>query len=207
MRKTDLALLVTAMVCAADVQADPVTESASDVAECRNISNPEVRLACFDAAVAPLVRALQATEQAASASTTPAVDAPERSRSDATASTSAPGSEKRTAAPSSGADRDRSSVATGESIPAWAAAPDRDEAPRSEQSNEFTATIVRIVRNQLGRHYFHTEDGAVWMQTQVEKIRAPESLPAEATFRRKLTGNPTIQFDISNRSYRVRRVE
>jgi hypothetical protein len=186
-------------------QATPLTEAARELAECRALSSPAARLACYDATVDALASALEpaATEQAAGP-----VDDPEtRSGSVATAATgNADGEEERRAEPSSGA-RGESDEAGEEARPAWAAAPEKDERSREDSDNRFTDTIVRITRNNVGRHYFHTEDGAVWMQTQIEDIRPPRSLPAEATFRRKLTGNPTIQFDVSNRSYRVRRIE
>lgn len=204
MRKTDLALLITTMLCAANVQADPLTEAASDVTECREMANPDARLACYDAAAAPLARALGSAERPASASAAPAVESPDPGRSPPSHSAPASSSEKRTAKQSPASDP---SAVDGEAeIPAWATAP-HDEESRGEQPDEFTATIVRIVRNNIGRHYFYTDDGAVWMQTQVESIRPPESLPAKGEFRRRLTGNPTIKFDISNRSYRVRRIE
>ncbi len=97
--------------------------------------------------------------------------------------------------------------------PSWAEAPAPPPPPPPQtakpapEAREFTATIVRITRNGVGRHKFYTEDGAVWEQTQIEEIRPPRSLPAVAEFRRRLTGNPTISFDISNRAYRVRRIE
>ncbi len=97
--------------------------------------------------------------------------------------------------------------------PSWAEAPAPPSPPPPQlaepvpEAREFTATIVRITRNGVGRHKFYTQDGAVWEQTQIEEIRPPRSLPAVAEFRRRLTGNPTISFDISNRAYRVRRIE
>jgi hypothetical protein len=96
-----------------------------------------------------------------------------------------------------------------EQPPNWAAAPEpqQREIEQAEMPRRFEASIVRITRNNVGRHRFYTEDGAVWEQTQIVEVIQPESLPAVAEFRRKLTGNPTIKFDVSNRSYRVRRIE
>jgi len=97
--------------------------------------------------------------------------------------------------------------------PSWAEAPALPPPPLTQsaepapEARKFTATIVRITRNSVGRHKFYTEDGAVWQQTQIEEIRPPRSLPAVAEFRRRLTGNPTISFEVANRAYRVRRIE
>ena len=95
-----------------------------------------------------------------------------------------------------------------EQLPGWAAAPEpqqRDD--EAEMPRRFEATIVRITRNNVGRHRFYTADGAVWEQTQLVEVQQPDSLPAVAEFRRKMTGNPTISFEVSSRSYRVRRIE
>lgn len=91
--------------------------------------------------------------------------------------------------------------------PIWAAAPQYRDIEQAEEPRRFEATIVRITRNNVGRHRFYTADGAVWEQTQIVEVRQPKSLPAVAEFRRKRTGSPTIKFDISSRSYRVRRIE
>ena len=93
--------------------------------------------------------------------------------------------------------------------PNWAAAPQpqQRDIEQAEVPRRFEATIVRITHNNVGRHRFYTADGAVWEQTQIVEVRQPKNLPAVAEFRRKLTGNPTIKFDVSNRSYRVRRIE
>lgn len=93
--------------------------------------------------------------------------------------------------------------------PNWAAAPQpqQRDIEQAEVSRRFEATIVRITRNNVGRHRFYTADGAVWEQTQIVEVRQPKNLPAVAEFHRKLTGNPTIKFDVSNRSYRVKRIE
>lgn len=206
MRKSDFALLMTTMVCTTAVNANPLTEGASDVAECRELSNPTVRLACYDAAAELLARALESSELSAAASAGSASSS-ESASSTSSQSSSAQGSKQQAAASGRISDRADTPGDRENDTPEWAAAPSRAEEDRSEQPNNFTATIVRITKNNLGRHYFHTDDGAVWMQTQIERIREPRSLPAQAEFQKKLTGNPTIKFDISNRSYRVRRVE
>jgi hypothetical protein len=103
------------------------------------------------------------------------------------------------------------SVRATEQLPDWAAAPEPEPEQRDNEKAEiprrFEATIVRITSNNVGRHRFYTQDGAVWEQTQLVEVIQPTSLPAVAEFRRRLTGNPTISFEVSSRSYRVRRIE
>lgn len=169
--------------------ADPVRDAARDVAQCSELKDSAVRLACFDAAAVSLARAL---DQAATPAPRSSVAAEDR-----------PPVQERMEDPVPGA----ASVGSDPDLPTWATAPVRTPERRSEESDTFTAVIVRITRNNVGRHRFYTDDGAVWVQTQIEEIEPPDSLPAEAEFRRRLTGNPTIKFDVSNRAYRVRREE
>lgn len=177
-------LLGGLLLSAPALGADPLRAAAEDAAKCRTLEDAEARLACFDAASAPLAEALQAAAG-------PERGTPERESATAAAAASA-------RRPPSEAEED---------VPTWAAAPQYTEEDRAEDSSEFEATIVRITRNNVGRHRFYTDEGAVWEQTQIVEVRPPRSLPAVAEFKRMLTGNPTIKFDVSNRAYRVRRIE
>ena len=172
--------------------ADSLRLAAEDMASCRELRDPEVRLACFDAAANRLAEALGTMDQVERK----AGDLP--IAKDASASPAAPAAIE----PSGG---------TTEQLPDWAAAPEPEPPQRNDEQAEvprrFETTIVRITSNNVGRHRFYTEDGAVWEQTQLVEVIQPKSLPAVAEFRRRLTGNPTISFEVSNRSYRVRRIE
>ena len=172
---------------AAAVAADPLRPAAEDAASCRELRDPDVRLACFDAAAHRLAEALGSMDPAGRN----AVELP-----------IGPG------APDAPAAGEPSGEAA-ENPPSWAAAPEPEQRDdeKAEMPRRFEATIVRITRNNVGRHRFYTADGAVWEQTQIVEVQQPSSLPAVAEFRRKLTGNPTIKFDVSSRSYRVRRIE
>lgn len=174
--------------------ADPLRLAAEDAASCRELRDPDVRLACLDAAAQRLAEALGAMDQAGH----DARDLP--IGPDAPAALDAPN------APVAPAAVEPSGEAA-EQSPNWAAAPRKPEIEQAEVPRRFEATIVRITRNNVGRHRFYTADGAVWEQTQIVEVRQPKNLPAVAEFRQKLTGNPTIKFDVSNRSYRVRRIE
>lgn len=167
------------------IAADPLRLAAEDAASCRELRDPDVRLACLDAAAHRLAEALGSMDQAG------------RNAGDLPIGPDAPD------AP---AAVEPSGEAT-EHPPNWASAPQHRDIEQAEIPRRFEATIVRITRNNVGRHRFYTADGAVWEQTQIAEVRQPRSLPTVAEFRRKLSGNPTIKFDVSNRSYRVRRIE
>lgn len=178
-------LLGACIVSATAVAADPFRLAAEDAASCRELRDSDVRLACLDAAAQRLAEALRSMDQATQNAEALPIDQD---------------------APEAPAAVEPSSEAT-EQLPNWASAPEEPEIEPVEMPRRFEATIVRITSNNVGRHRFYTEDGAVWEQTQLVEVRQPENLPAVAEFRRKLTGNPTIKFAVSNRSYRVRRVE
>jgi hypothetical protein len=172
------------------IAADPLRLAAEDAASCRELRDPDVRLACLDAAAHRLAEALGSMDQAG------------RNAGDLPIGPDAPD------APDAPAAVEPSGEAT-EHPPNWAAAPEPEhrEIEPAEIPRRFEATIVRITSNNVGRHRFYTEDGAVWEQTQIAEVRQPRSLPTVAEFHRKLTGNPTIKFDVSSRSYRVRRID
>jgi hypothetical protein len=178
-------VLAQDIVSATAVAADPLRLAAEDVTSCRELRDPDVRLACFDSAAHQLAEALGSMDQAGRN----AVDLPVGPD-----------------APDAPAAVEPSGAAA-EHPPNWASAPEHREIEQAEIPRRFEATIVRITINNVGRHRFYTEDGAVWEQTQIAEVRQPRSLPAVAEFHRKLTGNPTIKFDVSSRSYRVRRID
>jgi len=178
-------VLAKDIVSATDVAADPLRLAAEDAASCRELRDPDVRLACLDAAAHRLAEALGSMDQHGRIARDLPIgpDAPDAPVTpDASVASDAPAAVE----PSGGAT---------EQPPNWAAA------------RRFEASIVRITVNNVGRHRFYTADGAVWEQTQIVEVRQPRSLPTVAEFHRKRTGNPTIKFDVSSRSYRVRRIE
>lgn len=193
MRRIGLICLATVLLHAPAVGADSLREAAADAERCRSLGDPEVRLACFDAAAKQLAEALGTLETSERVSDTqPPREAP-------------PAAAGAAAAPIAAAPQQE----TEQALPSWAAEP-RPQPKRidpSEEPRQFEANVVRITRLPDGRHRFYTSDGAVWEQTQFVDFRPPKSLPAVAEFNRKRTGNPTITFDVSSRSYRVRRIE
>ena len=175
------------------VAADPLRLAAEDTASCRELRDPDVRLACFDAAAHRLSEALGSRDQVV------------RNAGDLPIYTAATNASASPAAPATLEPLVRAT----KQLPDWAAAPQRQrrDDDKAETPRRFEATIVRITSNNVGRHRFYTEDGAVWEQTQLVEVIQPKSLPTVAKFRRSLTGNPTISFEVSSRSYRVRRIE
>jgi len=199
--------VLPAPVLAQDI-ADPLRLAAEDAASCRELRDPDVRLACFDAAAHRFAEALGSMDQAGrNAGDLPigpdAPDAPAVVEPSGEAAEHPPIGPDAPVAPAAV----KPSGEAAEHQPNWAAAPQRPDIEQADAPRQFEASIVRITRNNVGRHRFYTEDGAVWEQTQIVEVRQPKDLPAVAEFRRKLTGNPTIKFDVSNRSYRVRRIE
>ena len=188
------------------VATDPLRLAAEDAASCRELRDSDVRLACLDAAAQRLAEALGSMDQAGrNAGDLPiGLDAPDAP--DAAVAVEPPG-EAADQPPGEAAQQPPGEAE--QQQPYWAAAPQPQHADieEAEVPRRFEATIVRITRNNVGRHRFYTADGAVWEQTQLVEVRQPKDLPAVAEFRRKWTGNPTIKFDVSNRSYRVRRIE
>ena len=183
-------------VPAAADAADPLRLAAEDAASCRELRNPDVRLACLDSAADRLAEALAPVDPAVLSEGNLPIGP------DAAVAPESPDAPEAPAAVEPSGE-------VAEQPPSWAAAPEPEQpvVEKAEMPRRFEATIVRITRNNAGRHRFYTEDGAVWEQTQLVEVQQPDSLPAVAEFRRKLTGNPTITFDVSSRSYRVRRIE
>ncbi|MEM9401294.1 MAG: hypothetical protein AAGA44_02265 [Pseudomonadota bacterium] len=207
------------------VASDPLRSVAEDAAKCQELSDPQVRLACLDAVAKRLSEGLDSTEEVDSedanipiVTATPtapqppegdvAVDAPSAPETPevSTVSESTTVVAETPASPEPPAPA-TSASAVADTPPVWAAAPEQRTEEPKDSPRRFEATIVRITSNNVGRHRFYTEDGAVWEQTQLVEVRQPKALPATAEFRRKITGNPTIKFDSSSRSYRVRRIK
>ncbi len=156
--------------------------AAKKTVSCRDLTNAKDRLDCFDASTKKLASLITPDKSVAKV--------PETSSQDSSTT-------------------DSSVTTAGDSIPTWAAAPRHTKEELSQEKRQsFETTIVRITVNNEGKHSFYTKDGAVWKQTQKDKVLPPRSLPALAEIRRKRTGNPTIKFvDVSNRSYRVLRIK
>ena len=203
-----------------EVAEDPSRIAAEDAANCLKLRDPEIRLACFDAAARRIAESLESSEQGSSdqdlmntaeqnAASEPTVpDAPEAPDAPPAVEPSVDVAEDLQSVPDAPSAAAPSAEAA-EDLPDWAAAPEpqKSYAEQAEVPRTFEASIVRITRNNVGRHRFYTADGAVWEQTQLVEVRAPKSLPVAAEFNRRFTGNPTIQLEGSSRSYRVRRIE
>lgn len=229
-------ILFSGVILATPVYAaEPLVDAVKNTTNCMQVRDPDARLACFDAASNRLVDILRATNTVESilVPETPRLDvsnvnAPAKKigneRATAANDELAAGRAQEALADArtqevlavANADEETEVATTNDDstaqiseddLPTWAAGPKYTEEERAKDSSSFQATIVRITRNSRGRHSFYTEDGAVWQQTQNVKFTPPRSLPAIADFRQRLTGSPTITFDVSSRSYRVIRIK
>lgn len=81
-----------------------------------------------------------------------------------------------------------------ESIPIWARLR-RGLETEDDIPNEYAVSVVKITRNNVGRHFFYTDDGYVWEQVETEEFRPPGGLPSAARIRRGAFGSQRIVFD------------
>ena len=188
------------------VFADDLRSAAGKAVECRSIEDPLERLACLDAAAENLSENLETVPEPVPAPsedlTIAAPATPEEPNTPTWAQ--APEPDVADVAEVSSANNE---TAEEEKRPLWARiVPRRRNETREDRVIDIT--IVRITRNNIGRHYFYTENDGVWRQTTPVELRPPGSLPAVATISRSALGSPKLRFeDTGNRAYRVRRVE
>ena len=172
---------------------EELIQSATNVVECKALSSDKLRLACFDSATEALEKIVLASLQ------TPKVNA--------NSTTPTLAKKQPNAVVATTPKKETDTKTSAEEQPTWAAGPRYTEEEVKQDVADFEATIVRITVNAKGRHKFYTDDGAIWEQTQNVRFIAPDALPAKATFNRNYTGNPSISFDVSRRTYRVKRIK
>ena len=171
---------------------------------CQSIEDSAEKLACFEEAAAAM-----SAEMA-----TPAAPEPESTIAEAPAVEAV--KPVASAAPTQAPEPAKVPVATEPEaptepkerrlLPSWIPSVTlRGEKSKSEP-DEITISITRIQRNNVGRHFFTTSDGIVWEQIQVEAIKAPKALPANATLKRMLSGSLRLGFLGTSRTYAVRRI-
>nr|WP_321440462.1 hypothetical protein [uncultured Hyphomonas sp.] len=167
--------IVLAGCLGAPVFAD-VNSAAQDVVDCRSLADDSAKLACFEAAAASLEASLGA--------------APEQTMEQVE-----PVEQVEQVAPNVAADA---------KLPIWARlsrssqekqAKKAKKKDRPSESKELEVTVVKIVRNNIGRHYLTFDNGQVWRQSQPGEIEPPSALPAPGRIRRALVGNPWFEFD------------
>ncbi len=179
-----VAMALGAALCA-PAGADVLRDAAEATVKCQAETDAQKRLECLEAATQQL--------QAALAAPPPVIEA---------APVPAPGT---VAAATKGPAQQQAAVTDG--TPVWAKAPDRPVAgPDGEaEPKEIEVTVVKATES-FGRYTFTTSDGQVWKMTQNDRVKLPKEIPAPATIKRKLTGNPMIQFTNVSRAYRVERI-
>jgi hypothetical protein len=217
-----LGAVFTIAVISATAQETELNTAAERTAACLKVEDAGERLACFEEAAQGLSSALETQ--------TPAAPLPPQP-------TGTPAAEV-TANSASAADASQQQSAEGATtegeLPEWAAAPEPKPAPAPRATAESDAgdsdlpiwarvfsreddadkpdainvSVVRILRNNAGRHFFIMADGQEWEQTMADPVRPPSSLPAEATIEEALIGNPRLTFDEGpSGAYKVRRTK
>ena len=163
-------------------------QTPADFIACTSISDSVERLSCFDTAAAGLVD--NVFEAAATA--------PEVGQQTTSAE-----------APSTAAESNMA-AARGGVLPSWF--PRVSRSARSEQEavdepDSYVTKVVEIERNNIGRYFFTTEEGFVWRQLEIRRIRVPQSLPTDVEIRQGAMGSTRLKLLETGRSYTVRRVE
>ncbi|WP_300391478.1 hypothetical protein [Henriciella sp.] len=177
-----VALITGILIFPALAQEQGLRNAAKGTVACLEVEGADQRLACFEEAASKLSGALSAEMEAPAASARGA-------------SSSQPDTPV-ASAPAAGEGNQ----------PSWARAPQ----PQDDETvaEEISISVVRILRNNVGRHFFITEDGQEWEQTITQRVKPPKTLPAEATIERTLFGSLLLTFDDGpTGAYKVRRTK
>ena len=193
--------------------AQDLREASENVVACQTIEDNLEKLSCFENAATALSAVLSAPVETAEVAPAPAPieqaavqspQAPTPAATEATAPVQMATAETapETAEQPEGPPRRRL-------LPSWVPTVSLSigGGDAVEEPDYFETEVTRIQRNKLGRHFFTTSDGQVWRQIQIEEIRAPKSLPADATIRQTLSGSIRLEIEDNGRSYPVNRVE
>lgn len=179
---------------------------------CQAIENNEERLKCLDAATKRLAGEAEAAPQPEVTPVAPIPVAPqpvpeptaseraalETERAALAAERAALEAEKAELAEAQEAEEE------GSGIPVWARLR-QTLSQNPDVPNEFSINVTKITRNNIGRHFFYTEEGYVWEQVELEDFRPPARLPATARIKRGALGSQRIVFDDRQASsHRVR---
>ncbi|MEZ5946362.1 MAG: hypothetical protein R3C13_01725 [Hyphomonas sp.] len=176
-------LAIVAGLAAGAATGESLTDVGSEVVACRAIEADDARLACYDAAAATLSDTLE----------TAAAEAPEAESVEV-------------------ADNDMEAK-----LPFWARiAPgaDKKQVNREKkekvntQPEEMEVVIISVFQNNAGRYFFKTDDGQLWQQVEIEKIKEPKQLPAKGRIWKSVYGAPWFEFDdLSWQDFKVKRVK
>jgi hypothetical protein len=195
-------LLATAAICA-PAFGQSLNSAAEKTAACLQVADAGERLACFDNAAPALSRALKdqpitlpsRSDAAPAPAATPAPAQPDLPKW-----ADAPAAEAPAAAVASTAPEAEPGT------PLWARLMPRSD--DADEVDEIIVSVTRILRNNVGRHFFLTSDGQEWEQTIVEPVKPPKGLPAKATISESFIGSPTLSFDDGPAgAYKVRRTK
>lgn len=207
-------LAVLAGMVSTPVYAQDLRSASEGVVACQSVEDTAERLACFEAAAQQLSTALalpqpQIVQAPTAASATGAVTAPIQQATTSTTTTAAAPVQMASAETAPSAESPPTGPPKRRLLPSWVPTVSLSigGGDSVEEPDFFDTEITRIQRNKIGRHFFTTSDGQVWRQIQIEKIRAPATLPANATLRQTLSGSIRLEIEENGRSYPVNRVE
>jgi len=174
--------------------AQDMRTASENVVACQSVEDALARLDCFERAATDLSVLLSAPVPevvAAPAIASPAVPAAPTETAIAATTEAAP-----------------EETIKQSSLPSWIPritfGSDRDV---EKEPDEYQTKLTRIQVNRIGRHFFTTSDGQVWRQTNITKIRAPKTLPANITLSQGVMGGIRMKIEETNRIYAVARVE
>ncbi|MEQ8558309.1 MAG: hypothetical protein RIB03_08330 [Henriciella sp.] len=202
------------LVASANAQEGDLNSAAERTAACMAIEDASARLACFEDAAQGLNEALKsdktaAPEASAAPAATPAADPRKPEQPEIVAEPSQPDWAEAPEPEPEAPKQATASTATedaDESTPFWARVFNDDG--DKDKADQISVSVVRILRNNVGRHFFITSDGQEWEQTVAEKVSPPRSLPAAATIKSSLIGSPKLTFDDGpSGAYPVRRTK
>lgn len=204
-------LAVAALCLSIPALAQDVRAASERVVACQSETDPESRLACFEAAASDLAAVLAAPVQqaevtppatptvAAATSTPTATDAPVTS-----AAVNTTVAEQPAATQTASVETDAPDSGLPSWIPRITFGSGRDV---EKEPDEYRTEITKIQVNRLGRHFFTTSDGHVWKQKSPSKIRAPRTLPSEVVLYQNIAGGLRLKIVETNRIYGVTRIE
>lgn len=92
-------------------------------------------------------------------------------------------------------------------FPSWMRLSRNDRAEQADEPNSYETTVVGASVDGQGRYYLTTDDGVVWRQTEIERIREISQLPARVEIKKGAMGSLRMKFlDGRKKPYRVSRI-
>ncbi|MEO1323824.1 MAG: hypothetical protein AAFV59_12535 [Pseudomonadota bacterium] len=211
-------------VCAGAASAQELRTASENVVACQSVVDALERLDCFEKAADELSAALTVPPLAQESIAAPSVPAAAPTQQAAAETALVAAATETAAAPvtpaaaptpvqqaaaTAAATTDAAEDATQRSVlPGWIPRVTfRNNRDVEKEPDQYETEITRIQVNRIGRHFFTMSDGLVWKMKDIEEIRAPSSLPADAIIRQNIMGGILLKIVDTNVTYAVERVE